>query len=818
MRYRQAATALLLALSTDAVLAAQDAYPPGTFQFPAEIDLHLQPTEVFVPSQFKGQFSEDPVLNLPPGFTASVFATTSSSGRPRMLAFNDEGVLHVAHSNNILALPDLDDDGVADRIVTAADGFSWINDIAFYQGDLYAAETDQVIRYRDLDGDLVYEERQVLVEDIPSDGWHTSRAIAFNPDSGKFYLAIGSPCDLCRLDEPVLGYSTTPINRSDEWDAILEFNADGSGRRIFATGMRNVVGLDMHPQTKELWGTHNHYDLGGPHLPPEWIDVIRDGDFQGYPLAFGYQVWVDFTIPGYDKILPLTRADSLRVQSMKRPTALVPAHQAPLGIHIYNHALFPPQYRHAAFVALHGGQVSGNLSVVPGFKVVAIFAQGDGTDARMADFLTGFGPPHKQDVWGKPVGLAADGRGRLYVSSDTGARAIYRIDRSVITGSWEHSLPTTILSGNQLAVAATIHLERFDPDGTQPQVSADLSGLGGPADLPLQGTPEEGYRLQADLPIDQANGLADIIVWIRQENEAGAHNTQLVHSVEILPVADAVIATDGLEDLWNLVHSARVAVDLAAVEQTFSGASATALNATPSRLAGWNLEFQTERPFSSGGYKSLRFAFHPGTVQAEVGKSLLVAINKPSTAPSESPRGFGQYAPYGEPVNLLQGGLGGGVHGFEIDLQQRQWQLVEIPLDAMQLSGPVQLIRFFGNVAGTFYLDDLRLVSRAEPPTAVTLDESIPSAFTLEQNFPNPFNSGTAIRFSLPTAAELILTIYNLQGQVVARPVTGYRAAGPHQILWDGRDRRGRLLASGLYVYRLQTGTQEATRKLLLLR
>ena len=368
MVLRPRLAALLLALSTCSALSAQEDYPPGTFQFPPEVDLQLQAVSVFVPSQFRDIVPDEPVLNLPPGFTASVFAASSGSGRPRMLAFGADGVLHVAHSSNILALPDMDDDGVADRIITAAAGFSWINDIAFYQGDLYAAETDKVIRYRDLDGDLVYEERQVIVDDIPSDGWHTSRAIAFNRESGKFYLAMGSPCDLCRLVEPVLGYSTTPIAPSQEWDAVLEFNADGSGRRIFATGMRNVVGLDMHPLTQELWGTHNHYDLGGPHLPPEWIDVIRDGDFQGYPLAFGYQVWVDFTIPGYEKILPLTRADSLRVQSMERPIALVPAHQAPLGIHIYDHALFPPEYRHAAFVALHGGQVSGNLSAVPGFK------------------------------------------------------------------------------------------------------------------------------------------------------------------------------------------------------------------------------------------------------------------------------------------------------------------------------------------------------------------------------------------------------------------------------------------------------------------
>lgn len=105
---------------------------------------------------------------------------------------------------------------------------------------------------------------------------------------------------------------------------------------------------------------------------------------------------------------------------MKKPAALVEAHQAPLGIFFYDHPLFPERYRHAAFVALHCGMVSGNLSAVPGFKVVGIFDSPDGSLAQMGDFLTGFGPPHTSRVWGKPVGITANVRGRLYVSSDVG--------------------------------------------------------------------------------------------------------------------------------------------------------------------------------------------------------------------------------------------------------------------------------------------------------------------------------------------------------------------------------------------------------------
>ena len=194
------------------------------------------------------------------------------------MAFNADGVLHVAHVNSVMALPDRDNDGVADAEITAVSGLSQANSIAFYRDAMY------------VDGDLVYEEREILVNDIPSEGWHTSRTIAIDAINERFYIAVGSPCDLCRLEQPVYGYSEDPIAKSDEWDAILEFNMDGSGRRIFATGMRNAVGLDIHPATNELWATHNHFDLGGADLPPEWIDIVRNGDFMGYPLSYGYQV------------------------------------------------------------------------------------------------------------------------------------------------------------------------------------------------------------------------------------------------------------------------------------------------------------------------------------------------------------------------------------------------------------------------------------------------------------------------------------------------------------------------------------------------
>ena len=138
----------------------------------------------------------------------------------------------------------------------------------------------------------------------------------------------------------------------------------------------------------------------------------------------------------------------------------------------------------------------------------------------------------------------------------------------------------------------------------------------------------------------------------------------------------------------------------------------------------------------------------------------------------------------------------------------------------MQPSGPIELIRFFGNAAGTFYLDDIRLVTSAVPVTAVaeSVVEGGADHFALGQNLPNPFNSQTTIRYSLPAAAAVELSVYNLAGQKLVRLVAGQRAAGNYRVDWDGRDGGGRLLASGVYLYRLRAGDQVLERKLMLLK
>jgi glucose/arabinose dehydrogenase len=143
-----------------------------------------------------------------------------------------------------------------------------------------------------------------------------------------------------------------------EWGSVLQFNLDGSGRRIYARGMRNTVGLTLHPVTNELWARTT-------------VTVVR--------------------------------APSLLIQSQRRPVALVPAHLAPMGIHLYTGDLFPAQYHNAAFVAIRGARP---VAISLGFLASRWWRC---MQKRLADFVTGFGiDPEGSMVWGKPVGIASD--------------------------------------------------------------------------------------------------------------------------------------------------------------------------------------------------------------------------------------------------------------------------------------------------------------------------------------------------------------------------------------------------------------------------
>ncbi|MGY8827069.1 MAG: PQQ-dependent sugar dehydrogenase [Candidatus Latescibacterota bacterium] len=322
---------LTLAFTLPLSASAQEDYPPGEIHLAPKIDLHLEPVPI---EGLPGR-----TLNLPPGFKVKLFS--DQVNKARFMAFDDNGVLHLANmhtsgtnqwspdpnrTSDILAFPDEDGDGRADRVYVAANDFLWPHSVAFYKGQLYVADHDIIYRLSDNDGDGFYEEREEFLE-VPGimgrSSEHITHTLVFDEENEKLYLHAGSGCDLCREDDP-------------ERATILQFNADGTGHRIYASGLRNAIGMDLHPGTGELWAAGNGHDREGAALPPEWINVVPDGSFHGWPLAFGFQKWVDFSISRYQsEIFPLTTQDSARVASIRRPVALVPAHLAPMVLHFY---------------------------------------------------------------------------------------------------------------------------------------------------------------------------------------------------------------------------------------------------------------------------------------------------------------------------------------------------------------------------------------------------------------------------------------------------------------------------------------------------
>ena len=796
---------ITLFLLTSAI-AQDDGYPPGTLA--PSIDLQLKKVVVQVPPQFANQVPAGLSLNMPQGFSASLFATGLDG--PRFMAFDQNNILHVANmaADQIVALPDRNQDGIADERIVAARGFKEAHSLAFYKGAMYVADTDAILVFRDVDGDLVYEDHEVLT-DLTSpgaccaNGWHTTRTIVIDEAKEKIYVGIGSPCDLCRSSAPTKAASTDPLPPSEEWGAILEFNIDGTGKRVFATGVRNAVGLTLHPVTGELWGNNNGHDMEGRTRPPEWIDVIREGDFMGHPFVQSHQVWNDFSLERYQRLLPLTLEDSLMAARQKKPVALVPAHYAPMGIHFYTGEQFPERYRNGAFVAFRAGQAKASSH--PGYNVSALFSDPDGSNAHIGEFISGFQTgTTQQSVWGLPVGLATDPRGSLYISSDSRNELILKITYSPVNGSWKHNLPDQLPAGVPLNVDATIEVNMLDSEGGPVRISANLSAFGGPAEMPLI-TDGETYRLDTDLDLQGLSPGSYILrILIEQDGIYKTHRFELTKLITLLP-PDLYIINDKLAENWQLTGAQGAQVLQQTDGPIFHGRTAQSVAVVAKSFSTlWELPLQPLKPIDVFGTVGLRLAFHPGDLAAPKISRFNLFINDKA-------------------VNLLRD------EPFLVDMEQREWQVVEIPYSSFKFRDPlekIETIRLVGNATGTLYLDDVRLVTTipATPPlsqiTAVheNLTQALPADLSLDQNYPNPFNSETVIGYALPTRATATLEGYNLVGQEVARLVYGLREAGSYTVKWDGRDNADRQLASGIYIYRLQAGAHTLTRKLLLLR
>lgn len=343
----------------------------------------------------EGTAPQDSIV-LPPGFIITVYARGLDG--PRMLEVGPDGHLYAAErgAGRIVRLPDRDGDGGADGIEVVAEGLEAPSSLAFYKdGSLYVGETTRVLRLSDPDAEGVFQNPQVIVDGLPSGG-HNTRTVLFSPDWSTLYVSVGSSCNVCEEDDP---------RRA----AIVRYNPDGSGESVFASGLRNAVGISFRPGTDELWATNNGRDFLGDDLPPETIYRVQEGEDYGWPRCHSGRI-ID---PEFG------RADGCR--GILPPEVEMQAHSAPLGLEFYSGTQFPDGYRGDLFVAFHG---SWNRREPTGYKVVRIPMEG-GVPGMVHDFASGWMTPGGR-VWGRPVDVITGADGSLYISDDSGG-AIYRV-------------------------------------------------------------------------------------------------------------------------------------------------------------------------------------------------------------------------------------------------------------------------------------------------------------------------------------------------------------------------------------------------------
>jgi glucose/arabinose dehydrogenase len=342
----------------------------------------------------------DPQLQkiiLPEGFRIDYYAENVDNARSMCLSPSGTLFVGTRSKGNVYALKDTDNDHVADIKYTIRSGLRSPNGVAFKNGDLYVAEINRILVFRDientLDDDLPYD---VLIDSYPNKSHHGWKYIAFGPD-GKLYVPVGAPCNVCESNDPVFN-SITRIDVEDQPKID-----------IVHQGIRNTVGFTWHPVTNELWFTDNGRDWMGDDLPACELNYApADGLHFGFP----YCHQGDLSDPEFGEEFPCSE--------FVAPVQKLGPHVAPLGLEFYTGEQFPSNYENQIFIAEHG---SWNRSVPIGFRVTLVTLN---TNQVLNYEVFAEGWLQGRRAWGRPVDLELLPDGSLLVSDDQND-AIYRI-------------------------------------------------------------------------------------------------------------------------------------------------------------------------------------------------------------------------------------------------------------------------------------------------------------------------------------------------------------------------------------------------------
>jgi glucose/arabinose dehydrogenase len=340
-------------------------------------------------------------LVLPPGFRIDVWASGFSDPRNLLLAPNGDVFVADTGGDRILVLRDENGDGRPEQ------RFTWSNDIdrpfglALRGNQLYVGTSDAIVRYSYKPGQTASGYPPERVATVP-EGGHSTRNVIFNRDDSKMYVAVGSSSN---VDDE----TAQPMRA-----AITEFNPDGTDKRIFASGLRNPIGLALNPADHTLWTCVNERDGLGDDLVPDYATEVKAGAFYGWPFAYIGK----HPEPRHDGKHPELVAKTIV------PSLLIQSHSAPINMAFYEGNMFPASYRGGLFVALHG---SWNRSERTGYKVIFIPFRNGKPAGGYDDFVVGWmGDPSGATVWGRPAGVLVLRDGSLLVSDD-GAGVIWRV-------------------------------------------------------------------------------------------------------------------------------------------------------------------------------------------------------------------------------------------------------------------------------------------------------------------------------------------------------------------------------------------------------
>lgn len=367
----------------------------------------------------------------PAGFTVTKFATKIKSPRNIYIAPNGDILVVLSNSerntkekianvlsgkakaevggssaNTVMLYRDSNNDGKFDLQTTFLSGLDQPYGVLIIGKSFYVANTDGLYQYPYQTGDTKISGTGKKILSLPAGGYnnHWTRNLIANADNSKIYITVGSGSN---VGENGMEHELRRAN-------ILEVNPDGTGERIYASGLRNPVGVAWAPGTSTLWTAVNERDGLGDDLVPDYITSVQDGGFYGWPYSY-YGQHEDPRMKGQHPEL---------VKSAIVPDLAVGSHTASLGLTFYTGKAFPDQYQGAAFIGQHG---SWNRSKLAGYKVGMVKFKDGKPQGKMEDFLTGFiADESKSEVYGRPVGVAVAKDGALLVADDVSS-TVWRV-------------------------------------------------------------------------------------------------------------------------------------------------------------------------------------------------------------------------------------------------------------------------------------------------------------------------------------------------------------------------------------------------------